>query len=139
MSASHPTILAHQFDDLHQQKESVTLGMWAFLVTEVMFFGGVFLAFYYNNLFPEQVFHISRSIEIILGPIIGGMGTIFGPVLGAAVVALLADGTTEILAATNWQVPGLKQLIYGIALFVVVTLLPHGIWPALARKLKLSK
>ncbi|HEU5463795.1 MAG TPA: branched-chain amino acid ABC transporter permease [Candidatus Binatia bacterium] len=101
--------------------------------------GGVFLAFYYNNLFPEQVFHISRSIEIILGPIIGGMGTIFGPVLGAAVVALLADGTTEILAATNWQVPGLKQLIYGIALFVVVTLLPHGIWPALARKLKLSK
>jgi branched-chain amino acid transport system permease protein len=101
--------------------------------------GGVFLAFYYNNLFPEQVFHISRSIEIILGPIIGGMGTIFGPVLGAAVLALLADGTTEILAATNWQVPGLKQLIYGIALFVVVTLLPHGIWPALARKLKLSK
>lgn len=101
--------------------------------------GGVFLAFYYNNLFPEQVFHISRSIEIILGPIIGGMGTIFGPVLGAAVVALLADGTTEILAVTNWQVPGLKQLIYGIALFVVVTLLPHGIWPALARKLKLSK
>jgi branched-chain amino acid transport system permease protein len=101
--------------------------------------GGVFLAFYYNNLFPEQVFHISRSIEIILGPIIGGMGTIFGPVLGAAVLALLADGTTEILAATNWQVPGLKQLIYGVALFVVVTLLPHGIWPALARKLKLSK
>ena len=29
---------------------------------------GVFYAFYYNNLFPEQVFHIARSIEIILGP-----------------------------------------------------------------------
>ncbi len=63
--------------------------------------GGVFLAFYYNNLFPEQVFHISRSIEIILGPIIGGMGTLFGPILGAALLALLADGATEILAATR--------------------------------------
>ncbi|MGQ0522143.1 MAG: branched-chain amino acid ABC transporter permease, partial [Betaproteobacteria bacterium] len=37
---------------------------------------GVFFAFYYNNLFPEQIFHISRSIEIILGPIIGGIGTL---------------------------------------------------------------
>ncbi len=47
---------------------------------------GVFFAFYYNNLFPEQIFHISRSIEIILGPIIGGVGTLFGPILGAAVL-----------------------------------------------------
>jgi branched-chain amino acid transport system permease protein len=101
--------------------------------------GGVFLAFYYNNLFPEQVFHISRSIEIILGPIIGGMGTLFGPVLGAALLALLADGATEILAATGWEIPGLKQLIYGIALFAVITILPHGVWPALARKLKVWK
>jgi len=31
-----------------------------------------------TNLFPEQIFHISRSIEIILGPIIGGVGTLFG-------------------------------------------------------------
>src|SRR5204862_1093580 len=37
---------------------------------------GVFFAFYYNNLFPEQIFHISRSIEIILGPVIGGVGTL---------------------------------------------------------------
>jgi branched-chain amino acid transport system permease protein len=100
---------------------------------------GVFLAFYHNNLFPEQIFHISRSIEIILGPIIGGMGTLFGPIIGAALLALLADGATEILAATGWEIPGLKQLIYGVALFFVITFLPHGVWPALARKLKLSR
>lgn len=100
---------------------------------------GVFLAFYYNNLFPEQVFHISRSIEIILGPIIGGVGTLFGPILGAALLALLADGATEILAATGWEIPGLKQLIYGIALFGVIAILPEGVWPALARKLRLLK
>ena len=36
--------LAHQFDDLGQQYEASTIGMWAFLLTEIMFFGGLFLA-----------------------------------------------------------------------------------------------
>jgi branched-chain amino acid transport system permease protein len=100
---------------------------------------GVFSAFYYNNLFPEQLFHINRSIEIILGPVIGGIGTLFGPILGAALLTLLADGTTELVGALGWEIPGVKQLIYGVALLVIVTLLPHGVWPLLARKLKLNK
>lgn len=99
---------------------------------------GVFSAFYYNNLFPEQLFHINRSIEIILGPVIGGIGTLFGPILGAALLTLLADGATELVRALGWEVPGVKQLIYGVVLFLVVTFLPHGVWPALARKLKAS-
>ena len=41
---------------------------------------GVFQAFYANNLFPSQIFDISRSIDIILAPIIGGVGTLFGPI-----------------------------------------------------------
>ena len=53
---------------------------------------GVFFAFYYNNLFPEQVFHISRSIELILAPIIGGIGTLFGPIIGAFLLTGLAEG-----------------------------------------------
>jgi branched-chain amino acid transport system permease protein len=100
---------------------------------------GVFYAFYYNNLFPEQIFHISRSIEIILGPIIGGVGTLFGPILGAAVLTLLADGITELLAAMGWEIPGIKQVFYGLVLLVVVMFLPNGIWPALARRLGLDK
>jgi branched-chain amino acid transport system permease protein len=99
---------------------------------------GVFFAFYYNNLFPEQIFHISRSIEIILGPVIGGIGTLFGPILGAAVLTLLSDGITELLTALGWEVPGIKQVFYGIVLLVVVMLLPHGIWPTVARKLKID-
>ena len=98
---------------------------------------GVFFAFYYNNLFPEQIFHISRSIEIILGPVIGGIGTLFGPILGAAVLTLLSDGITELLAALGWEVPGIKQVFYGIVLLLVVMFLPHGIWPTVARKLKI--
>ena len=50
-------------------------------------FAGVFYAFYYNNLFPEQVFSISRSVEMLVGPIIGGLGTLLGPLeLPAATV-----------------------------------------------------
>ena len=60
---------------------------------------GVLFAFYYNNLFPEQIFHISRSIEIILGPIIGGIGTLFGPMVGALLLTVLAEGMGELLAA----------------------------------------
>ena len=101
--------------------------------------GGVFFAFFYNNLFPEQIFHISRSIEIILGPIIGGIGTLFGPILGAAVLTLLADGITEALAAAGLEIPGVKQVFYGVVLLAVVMFLPHGIWPALARRLGMGK
>jgi len=100
---------------------------------------GVFFAFYYNNLFPEQVFHISRSIEIILGPIIGGVGTLFGPVLGAAVLTLLGDSITDLLAAAGWEIPGVKQVFYGVVLLAVVMWLPNGIWPPLARKLGLRR
>ncbi len=59
---------------------------------------GVFFAFYYNNLFPEQVFHISRSIELILGPIIGGIGTLFGPIIGAFLLTGLSELMQELLA-----------------------------------------
>ena len=99
---------------------------------------GVFFAFYYNNLFPEQAFHISRSIEIILGPIIGGVGTLFGPILGAAVLTLLSDGITEGLAAAGWEIPGIKQVFYGVVLLVVIMFLPNGIWPFIAKKLGLK-
>jgi len=98
---------------------------------------GVFFAFYYNNLFPEQIFHISRSIEIILGPVIGGVGTLFGPILGAALLTLLSDGITELLAALGLEIPGIKQVFYGLVLLVVVMFLPHGVWPAIAKRLKI--
>jgi len=100
---------------------------------------GVFYAFYYNNLFPEQVFNIGRSIEIILGPVIGGVGTLFGPILGAAVLTLLSEGVTEALAALGWAIPGSKQVVYGAVLLGVVVFLPQGIWPPLAHRLGLRR
>jgi len=95
---------------------------------------GVFFAFYYNNLFPEQIFNMGRSIEIILAPIIGGIGTLFGPVIGAALLTLISEVLTEVLQALGIQAPGLKQILYGVALGVCIMFMPHGIWPALARR-----
>jgi len=100
---------------------------------------GVFFAFYYNNLFPEQVFNMGRSIEIILAPIIGGVGTLFGPVLGAAILTLLSEGLTEFLQAMGWEFPGVKQVLYGIALGVSIMFMPHGVWPGIAKRLGLGR
>lgn len=100
---------------------------------------GVFFAFYYNNLFPEQVFHISRSIELILGPIIGGLGTLVGPIIGAFLLTGLAESLHEILGALGIEVPGAKQVFYGVCLLLVIMLLPDGIWPPLARRLGLER
>jgi branched-chain amino acid transport system permease protein len=102
-------------------------------------FAGVFYAFFYNNLFPEQVFNISRSIEMILGPIIGGVGTLFGPVLGAFVLTGLAESLNAALATFGIDLPGAKQVLYGVCLLVVIVALPEGIWPWLSRRLGLSE
>jgi branched-chain amino acid transport system permease protein len=99
---------------------------------------GAFFAFYYNNLFPEQVFHIARSIEIILGPIIGGIGTLFGPIIGAFLLTGLSEAMQNILAAFGFDIPGAKQVFYGVCLLLVVMILPDGVWPWLAGKLGLT-
>src|SRR5262249_29730721 len=100
---------------------------------------GMFFAFYYNNLFPEQVFNMLRSIELILAPIIGGIGTLFGPIIGAFLLTGLSEGLREVLTAFGIQAPGVKQVFYGICLLVVITLLPNGIWPPLASALRLTR
>jgi branched-chain amino acid transport system permease protein len=114
--------------------------MYAVMISAaVTSFAGVFYAFYYNNLFPEQVFNISRSIEIILGPVIGGIGTLFGPILGAFVLTGLAESVNSAMAAFGLDLPGAKQVFYGICLLIVIVALPEGIWPWLARRLGIAE
>ncbi len=73
MSHSHPQGLAHQFDDLAQQKEASSLGMWAFLITEVMFFGGLILSYIVLRWMYPQVF-LEGSHE--LNWVLGGVNTL---------------------------------------------------------------
>jgi len=100
---------------------------------------GVFLAFYHNNLFPEQIFHISQSIEIILAPIIGGVGTLFGPIVGAALLQWLAESLRFALEAIGVDVPGSKQVFFGVLLLLVVVAVPEGLWPWIAERFKLTE
>jgi branched-chain amino acid transport system permease protein len=101
-------------------------------------FAGVLYGFYYNNLFPEQVFHISRSIEIILAPIVGGVGTLFGPNVGAYILTGLAETLTSALNAVGVDIPGAKQVFYGVCLLSVIVVLPDGVWPWLSQRLGLK-
>ena len=66
--AHGPPGLAHHFDTYEQQKESATLGMWTFLVTEILFFGGLFAAYsLYRSLYPEAFRAASHTLDIRLG------------------------------------------------------------------------
>lgn len=98
--------------------------------------GGAVFAFYYNNLYPETTFQMHRSIEIILAPIIGGLGTLFGPILGAFLLHILGEGLT--MASAGLGVDGIKQWFYGLALLAIVAFRPAGVWPWLRRKLGLE-
>jgi branched-chain amino acid transport system permease protein len=94
---------------------------------------GVWNAFYYNNLFPETAFAMGRSIEITLAPIIGGLGTLFGPVVGAVVLTGLGEIFTSV--GDQFGIPGIKQIFYGLALLLIVMYRPAGVWPWLAARL----
>jgi branched-chain amino acid transport system permease protein len=88
---------------------------------------GVWYAFYYNNLFPEIAFDIGKSIEITFAPIVGGVGTLFGPVLGAFLLFPLGELITG--ATQRLGLEGIKQFIWGIAVVAIVLLRPSGVWP----------
>lgn len=70
----HAGALAHQFDDLEQQEEADTLGMWLFLGTEIMLFGGLFLSYtVFRSLFPEAWAEGSHHNDLLLGSINTGV------------------------------------------------------------------
>jgi len=70
LSEAHSGVVAHQFDDAQQQQETASLGMWSFLITEVMMFGALFTGYaYYKTLFPEAYFEGSRHLDYRIGAI----------------------------------------------------------------------
>jgi cytochrome c oxidase subunit 3 len=68
--SSHDPQVAHQFEDAAQQKEAATLGMWTFLITEVLFFGGLFVAYIvFRTAFPAAFAHASHELDVMMGAI----------------------------------------------------------------------
>src|SRR5215213_1847946 len=67
-SSINGPLVAHHFDDWQQQYDSCVLGMWVFLVSEVMFFGGVFATYMvYRVQYPEAFAHASQHLDETLG------------------------------------------------------------------------
>ena len=114
--------------------DAFAVKMAAVLISSAMTaVGGVFYAFYYNNLFPSQVFDMARSIELILAPIVGGLGTVFGPVIGAFILTPVGEGLIAATERFGVNVPGAKAMFYGIVLIAIIYAVPGGVWPPLAR------
>src|ERR1044072_5043041 len=68
--AHHHRALQHYFENMEQQREAGTLGMWVFLVTEIMFFGGMFLSYtLYRSLYPMAFALASNHLDITLGTV----------------------------------------------------------------------
>jgi cytochrome c oxidase subunit III len=67
---AHPPGFAHQFEDMEQQRDADSLGMWVFLVTEIMFFGGLFASYIvYRSLFLRSFEIGSRLLEVKFGAV----------------------------------------------------------------------
>lgn len=69
-SAAHHSDLQHHFENADQQKDASTIGMWVFLVTEVMFFGGMFLAYFvYRQAYPAAFASASNKTVLLIGAV----------------------------------------------------------------------
>src|SRR3954463_3448553 len=64
------TALAEQFESVEQQHEAATLGIWTFLATEVLFFGGLFMAYVvYRFLYPQAFAEASHHTNLLFGTV----------------------------------------------------------------------
>src|SRR5436305_13182702 len=62
------TALAEQFDTLEQQEDAARLGLWTFLATEVLFFGGLFTGYVvYRHTYPQAFAEASRHTNLLYG------------------------------------------------------------------------
>ena len=95
--------------------------------------GGTFYAYLIFSLQPAAVFGIPLSVDILIRPVVGGSGTLMGPILGSFILSPLAE-----LARTYFSgggMVGIHLVIYGLLLIVVVLFFPQGAYPYLQRRL----
>ena len=91
--------------------------------------GGTFYANYLFSLQPNSAFGIPLSVEIILRPIVGGSGTLLGPVLGSFILSPLAEVSRSYLGRGGLS--GVHLIVYGALLIAVVLFFPRGAYPSL--------
>jgi len=115
MSGSHAThhdhpYLQHHFDNLEQQFESSALGMWLFLVTEILFFGGLFAAYLvYRMSYPAAFQDASHHLDIVLG----GVNTAL--LIGSSLTMAMAVYAAQIGNRTQQMVWLVATMVLGVA------------------------
>ena len=104
--ANHSLALRHQFEDVAQQKDASTLGMWIFLATEILFFGGMFCCYtVYRSSYPVAFGLASNRLNLLLG---------------AVSTAVLICSSYFMACAVNSAATGKRRAIVG---FLAVTIL----------------
>jgi len=84
---------------------------------------GAFYVQMFHYIDPAIAYGPATSVEALLGAIVGGMGTLWGPVLGALALHTLSEATRNLFGA----LPGINMVIYGAVLVLIVTFMPRGI------------
>lgn len=102
-STSHPAHLQHHFVDADQQFDTAKLGMWIFLVTEILFFGGLFAAYIiYRAWYPELFTLASEELDTLLG--------------GINTLVLIGSSLTVAMAIRSAQLNQNKKIIINLAI-----------------------
>ena len=97
-------------------------GAWAAI-------GGGLLALVQGSIFPDSIMGMGISVDVLIGPIVGGLGTAFGPLLGALIIIPMDHLMSSLSDMIG--VPGLNNVAYGVILIAVVWFMPDGVWPPL--------
>lgn len=95
-------------------------GAWAAI-------GGGLLALVQGSIFPDSIMGMGISVDVLIGPVVGGLGTAFGPLLGALIIIPMDHFMSSLSDMIG--VPGLNNVAYGVVLIAVVWFMPDGVWP----------
>lgn len=108
---SNVTHLQHHFSDLEQQKDSAKLGMWLFLVTEVLLFGGLFVAYaIFRAWHPDMFYNAHKMLDVSMGAI--------------NTVVLITSSFTMALAIRSIQMNRSRQSMW----LLIITLMLAGVF-----------
>lgn len=101
VASSQSTHLQHHFADSEQQMESARLGMWVFLLTEILLFGGLF-CFYaiYRSWYPDMFFNAHKHLNVVMG--------------ATNTIVLITSSLTMALAIRSMQLGRRKETMYNL-------------------------
>jgi cytochrome c oxidase subunit 3 len=119
----HNPNLRHHFDTMAQQFDSATLGMWVFLLTEIMFFGGMFGAYtVYRGMYPEAFASTSKHMDAFWG----GLNT--AVLIVSSLTMVLAVRAARLGQQKALQIFLVLTMIFGLAFLGVKAIEYHAHW-----------